>query len=155
MAVSARLSASASSPAWPGLHGRCHALDGVRGLGHRGPGALRAVRGNQRVTTQDPESTYESLEKFSVDLTKAAEDEKRAVYFHLYYFEKEEAIDKQLTKMLLREHGFDLLSKLAASSTIFGSGTGLPLARSIHTITTCPSAYAVELSSTMRWPSSK
>ncbi|MBI3769628.1 MAG: ATP-dependent chaperone ClpB [Deltaproteobacteria bacterium] len=34
--------------------------------------ALRAVRGNQRVTTQDPESTYEALEKYGRDLTKLA-----------------------------------------------------------------------------------
>ncbi|WP_109509522.1 ATP-dependent chaperone ClpB [Nocardioides speluncae] len=37
---------------------------------------LTAVRGNRRVTSQDAESTYESLEKFSVDLTKAAEEGK-------------------------------------------------------------------------------
>jgi ATP-dependent Clp protease ATP-binding subunit ClpB len=37
---------------------------------------LTAVRGNRRVTSQDAESTYESLEKYSVDLTKAAEDGK-------------------------------------------------------------------------------
>ena len=35
---------------------------------------LSAVRGNRRVTSQDAESTYESLEKFSVDLTQAAQD---------------------------------------------------------------------------------
>jgi ATP-dependent Clp protease ATP-binding subunit ClpB len=35
---------------------------------------LTAVRGNRRVTSQDAESTYEALEKYSVDLTKAAED---------------------------------------------------------------------------------
>ena len=35
---------------------------------------LSAVRGNRRVTSQDAESTYEALEKYSVDLTKAAED---------------------------------------------------------------------------------
>ncbi len=34
--------------------------------------ALRAVRGNQRVTSQDPESTYEALEKYGRDLTKLA-----------------------------------------------------------------------------------
>jgi ATP-dependent Clp protease ATP-binding subunit ClpB len=37
---------------------------------------LTAVRGNRRVTSQDAESTYESLEKFSVDLTRAAEEGK-------------------------------------------------------------------------------
>ncbi|QCX26360.1 ATP-dependent chaperone ClpB [Nocardioides jishulii] len=36
--------------------------------------AVTAVRGNRRVTSQEAESTYESLEKFSVDLTAAAEE---------------------------------------------------------------------------------
>jgi ATP-dependent Clp protease ATP-binding subunit ClpB len=35
--------------------------------------ALREVRGNQRVTTQNPEGTYQSLERYGRDLTKAAE----------------------------------------------------------------------------------
>ncbi len=38
--------------------------------------SLTAVRGNRRVTSQDAESTYEALEKYSVDLTAAAEDGK-------------------------------------------------------------------------------
>ncbi len=38
--------------------------------------ALTAVRGNRRVTSQDAESTYEALEKYSVDLTAAAEEGK-------------------------------------------------------------------------------
>lgn len=33
---------------------------------------LQQVRGNQRVTSQDPESTYQSLEKYGRDLTRAA-----------------------------------------------------------------------------------
>ncbi len=33
---------------------------------------LQQVRGNQRVTTQDPESTYQSLEKYGRDLTRLA-----------------------------------------------------------------------------------
>ncbi|MGA8247894.1 MAG: AAA family ATPase, partial [Nocardioides sp.] len=37
---------------------------------------LTALRGNRRVTSPEAESTYESLEKYSVDLTKAAEDGK-------------------------------------------------------------------------------
>src|SRR6476469_10961481 len=36
--------------------------------------SLTAVRGNRRVTSEDAESTYEALEKYSVDLTRAAED---------------------------------------------------------------------------------
>src|SRR4051794_38743264 len=35
---------------------------------------LGAVRGNRRVTSQDAESTYEALEKYSLDLTQAAEE---------------------------------------------------------------------------------
>jgi len=35
--------------------------------------ALQGVRGNQRVTSQNPEATYESLEKFGRDLTTLAE----------------------------------------------------------------------------------
>ncbi|CAM3648372.1 ATP-dependent chaperone ClpB [Nocardioides zeicaulis] len=36
--------------------------------------AITAVRGNRRVTSESAEASYESLEKFSVDLTQAAED---------------------------------------------------------------------------------
>ena len=32
--------------------------------------ALQEVRGNQRVTTQNPEATYEALEKYGRDLTQ-------------------------------------------------------------------------------------
>ncbi len=34
--------------------------------------ALREVRGSQRITTKNPEATYEALEKYGRDLTKAA-----------------------------------------------------------------------------------
>src|SRR5205814_10667748 len=34
---------------------------------------IKDVRGGQRVTSQDPEETYEALEKFGRDLTAAAE----------------------------------------------------------------------------------
>jgi ATP-dependent Clp protease ATP-binding subunit ClpB len=34
--------------------------------------ALREVRGNQRVTTQNPEATYEAMERYGRDLTKLA-----------------------------------------------------------------------------------
>ena len=33
---------------------------------------LQEVRGTQRVTTQNPEATYEALEKYGRDLTKLA-----------------------------------------------------------------------------------
>ncbi len=36
--------------------------------------AITAVRGSRRVTSESAEASYESLEKFSVDLTQAAED---------------------------------------------------------------------------------
>ncbi len=39
-------------------------------------GALTSVRGNRRVTNQDPESTYQALEKYAVDLTAAAREGK-------------------------------------------------------------------------------
>jgi ATP-dependent Clp protease ATP-binding subunit ClpB len=38
--------------------------------------AVREVRGSQRVTSQNPEGTYQSLEKYGRDLTKAAADGK-------------------------------------------------------------------------------
>ncbi|MFP4149167.1 MAG: ATP-dependent chaperone ClpB [Nitriliruptoraceae bacterium] len=37
---------------------------------------LRQVRGSQRVTSQDPETTYEALEKYARDLTQLARDGK-------------------------------------------------------------------------------
>ncbi len=37
-------------------------------------GAFESVRGSSRVTSQDPEGTYQSLEKYAVDLTAAARD---------------------------------------------------------------------------------
>jgi ATP-dependent Clp protease ATP-binding subunit ClpB len=39
-------------------------------------GALSSVRGSTRVTSQDPESTYQALEKYAVDLTAAAAEGK-------------------------------------------------------------------------------
>jgi ATP-dependent Clp protease ATP-binding subunit ClpB len=39
-------------------------------------GALAGVRGPGRVTTADPEATYQALEKYAVDLTAAAADGK-------------------------------------------------------------------------------
>ena len=38
--------------------------------------AVQAIRGNQSVTDQNPEATYESLEKYGRDLTKAAREGK-------------------------------------------------------------------------------
>ncbi|HSE72341.1 MAG TPA: Clp protease N-terminal domain-containing protein, partial [Nocardioidaceae bacterium] len=39
-------------------------------------GALTSVRGNRRVTNQDPEATYQALEKYAVDLTASAQEGK-------------------------------------------------------------------------------
>ena len=39
-------------------------------------GALTSVRGTSRVTSQDPEATYQALEKYAVDLTAAAAEGK-------------------------------------------------------------------------------
>ncbi len=38
--------------------------------------ALQSIRGNQRITSADPESTYEALEKYSRDLTQMAMQDK-------------------------------------------------------------------------------
>ncbi|MBN2643318.1 MAG: ATP-dependent chaperone ClpB, partial [Victivallales bacterium] len=38
--------------------------------------ALKTVRGNQRVTSEDPESTFEALEKYGRDLTEMASRDK-------------------------------------------------------------------------------
>ena len=38
--------------------------------------ALSTVRGNQKVTTDNPEDTYDSLEKYGEDLVKKARDQK-------------------------------------------------------------------------------
>jgi len=38
--------------------------------------ALKAIRGNQRITNQDPEATFQSLEKYCRDLTALARQEK-------------------------------------------------------------------------------
>ncbi len=52
--------------------------EGARALERHGAGreavlgALAAVRGGQRVTTQNPEATYEALEKYGRDLTQEA-----------------------------------------------------------------------------------
>jgi ATP-dependent Clp protease ATP-binding subunit ClpB len=38
--------------------------------------ALKGVRGNQRITSEDPEATFEALEKYGRDLTDLAEKDK-------------------------------------------------------------------------------
>ena len=38
--------------------------------------ALQSVRGNQRVTSDSPEDTYEALEKYGTDLVKRAREQK-------------------------------------------------------------------------------
>ncbi|MFV2063867.1 MAG: ATP-dependent chaperone ClpB [Chloroflexota bacterium] len=53
-----------------------HVLDSA-GATHKGIlDALQSVRGSQRVTSQNPEATYQSLEKYGQDLTTAAREGK-------------------------------------------------------------------------------
>ncbi len=59
--------ASVESPAQKLLLDAGLTADGLRD-------GLTAVRGNRRVTSPEAESTYEALEKYSVDLTEAARD---------------------------------------------------------------------------------
>ena len=59
--------ATVESPAQKVLTDAGLSADGLRE-------AITAVRGNRRVTSENAEAAYESLEKFSVDLTQAAED---------------------------------------------------------------------------------
>ena len=61
--------ATVDSPAATALKGAGATADALRG-------ALTSVRGSTRVTSQDPEATYQSLEKYAVDLTAAARDGK-------------------------------------------------------------------------------
>ena len=52
------------------------AAEALQGSGIQRSGlldAMKAVRGSQRVTSQNPEATYESLEKYGRDLTELAE----------------------------------------------------------------------------------
>ena len=57
--------ATVESPAREVLVGAGLSADGLRE-------GLTAVRGNRRVTSQEAESTYEALEKYSVDLTQVS-----------------------------------------------------------------------------------
>ncbi|KQV77581.1 ATP-dependent chaperone ClpB [Nocardioides sp. Root122] len=59
--------ATVESPAQKVLTDAGLSADGLRE-------AITAVRGNRRVTSEAAEASYESLEKYSVDLTQAAED---------------------------------------------------------------------------------
>ncbi|MEJ7796758.1 MAG: Clp protease N-terminal domain-containing protein, partial [Nocardioides sp.] len=59
--------ATVESPARAVLTSTGLSADGLRE-------GLTAVRGNRRVTSQDAESTYEALEKYSLDLTQSAEE---------------------------------------------------------------------------------
>ncbi len=61
--------ATVDSPAATALKGAGATADALRA-------ALTSVRGSTRVTSQDPEATYQSLEKYAVDLTASARDGK-------------------------------------------------------------------------------
>ncbi|MFA7183766.1 MAG: ATP-dependent chaperone ClpB [Victivallales bacterium] len=57
--------------------GECAKILKNAGVDHdKALAALKAVRGNQRVTSQDPEATFEALEKYGRDLTAMAEQDK-------------------------------------------------------------------------------
>jgi ATP-dependent Clp protease ATP-binding subunit ClpB len=51
-------------------------LEGAGATANALQGAFESVRGSARVTSQDPEDTYQALEKYAVDLTAAARDGK-------------------------------------------------------------------------------
>jgi ATP-dependent Clp protease ATP-binding subunit ClpB len=51
-------------------------LEGAGATASALQGAFESVRGSARVTSQDPEDTYQALEKYAVDLTAAARDGK-------------------------------------------------------------------------------
>ena len=60
-----------------GDEGATHAILREFGLTHEKLlEAVKAVRGSQRVTSQNPEGTYEALEKYGRDLTQLARDNK-------------------------------------------------------------------------------
>ena len=62
-----------------GRSGKRSVIDGLARLGVDREGALRAiqeVRGQQRVTSPDPEETYEALSKYGVDLVALAREGK-------------------------------------------------------------------------------
>ncbi len=57
--------------------GSIKSLLGTHGITREGClQALHSVRGNQRVTTDDPEGTYDALEKYGTDLVKRAREQK-------------------------------------------------------------------------------
>jgi ATP-dependent Clp protease ATP-binding subunit ClpB len=51
-------------------------LEGAGATASALQGAFESVRGSARVTSQDPESTYQALDKYAVDLTAGARDGK-------------------------------------------------------------------------------
>lgn len=61
------------------LTDECSEKDALTSLGITKDGvlsALKAIRGNQRITNQDPEASYQSLDKYCKDLTRAAREDK-------------------------------------------------------------------------------
>ncbi|MDD2403595.1 MAG: ATP-dependent chaperone ClpB [Victivallaceae bacterium] len=60
-----------------GTSGKAQSLLAARGVDkERFLKALQEIRGNQRVTSEDPESTFEALEKYGRDLTELASRDK-------------------------------------------------------------------------------
>jgi ATP-dependent Clp protease ATP-binding subunit ClpB len=63
--------------AYPKIGGALHRIFAAHNITHEAIAqALDGVRGHQRVTNANPEATYEALEKYGHDLTKAARDGK-------------------------------------------------------------------------------
>ena len=61
------------------LDDECPEKDALIGLGvsrNEVMKALQAIRGNQRITSQDPESGYQALDKYCKDLTRLAREDK-------------------------------------------------------------------------------
>ncbi len=61
------------------LTDECPEKDALIALGVSKDGvlkALQAIRGNQRITSQDPEASYRSLDKYCKDLTRLASEDK-------------------------------------------------------------------------------
>src|SRR6266496_4004334 len=70
--------------------------------------AFTKVRGGSRVTSQDPESTYQALEKYGVDLTALARGELRMVGAttldeYRQHIEKDPALERRFQPVLVGE----------------------------------------------------
>ena len=99
--------------------------------------ALREVRGNQRVTTQNPEATYEALERYGRNLTKEAaqgkldpvigrDEEIRRTIQVLELRIRIEGNTDQNGEILGRHAQYPLLIKCSMLSSVASSSSKLP-----------------------------